>query len=241
MDPSFEEINGWSTEETRARMAESSEAAATILRVSAKGGVVAAQALYGQVLLDGRGVAQDQSEALQWFSKAATAGHVMAMNMVGRCCEHGWGTHVDKALAADWYRAAADRGLDWAQYNLATLYTLGEGVAMDRGEGLRLYRAAAGQGHVKSITMIGGFYEDGWVVAQDMAIAADYYRRGAEGGDFRGMFNHARMLIEDGKIAEAMAWLQDLRLPATPAFLAKVRSWLANRPEQELVALSQAL
>ncbi|MFT3968191.1 MAG: tetratricopeptide repeat protein [Sphingobium sp.] len=240
-DPTFEEINGWSAEETRSRMAASPEAAAVILRVSAEAGMVDAQALYGQILLDGQGVPRDPAEALRWFAGAARAGHVMAMNMVGRCCEHGWGTRVDKALAARWYRAAADRGLDWAQYNLATLHCLGEGVELDREEALRLYRSAADRGHAKSVTMIGGFHEDGWVVRKDMRLAADHYRRGAEAGDFRGQFNHARMLIDAGEIDVALHWLGKLPEKATPAFLSQVRGWLRGRAEPALNALADRL
>lgn len=205
MDLTFDDIKGWSGREARERLSSSSdEEVATLLRIAAEAGVAEAQALYGQVLLDGKGTAKDDGAALRRFSQAAQKGHAMAMNMVGRCCEQGWGTRIDKALAAQWYGAAAKRGLDWGMYNLATLHCLGEGVVLDRAEALRLFEGAAAQGHVKSITMVGGFHEDGWVVPRNMEIAADHYRRAAEGGDFRGMFNHARMLIEDGRSEEAI-------------------------------------
>jgi len=147
--------------------------------------------------------------------------------MVGRCCEHGWGAAVDKSLAAQWYGAAAERGLDWAMYNLATLYTLGEGVSEDRPEALRLFEQAAALGHAKSMNMIGSFYEDGWVVGRDMRQAARHYAMAAEGGDFRGQFNHARMLIDAGDMAGAQIWLARMSEAATPAFLAKTKLWMA--------------
>lgn len=228
MPLSFDEIRGWSPAQLSEKLTGSPEEVATILAVAAEAGVAEARALYGQILLDGRGIATDAAAALHWFSEAAKAGHAMAMNMVGRCCEHGWGTAIDKGLAAQWYKAAADRGLDWGMYNLATLHCLGEGVPLDREAALALYEKAAALGHVKSITMIGGFYEDGWVVERDMAAAADHYRRAAEGGDFRGQFNHARMLIAAGRRAEAEPWLASMRETATPAFLEKADAWLRN-------------
>lgn len=238
MEPTITELQSWSAEEARERLTSSDAELALILKVAADAGVAEAQALYGQMLLDGRGVAKDAEQALSCFSKAAQAGHAMAMNMVGRCCEHGWGTRPDKALAAQWYAAAARHGLDWGMYNLATLHCLGEGVALDRAEAFRLFRRAANLGHAKSINMLGGFYEDGWEVARDMTVAASLYRQAAEGGDFRAMFNHARMLIDIGRIEEAAHWLRRLPESATPAFLDKVLRWLEARPEQALRALA---
>ncbi|WP_159977755.1 MULTISPECIES: tetratricopeptide repeat protein [unclassified Novosphingobium] len=236
MTLTFAEIESWSAEEARERLSASDAEVAGIMKVAAEAGLAEAQALYGQILLDGKGIPRDEKEALRWFSSSAQAGHVMAMNMVGRCCEHGWGTPVDKVRAAQWYEAAAERGLDWGMYNLATLHCLGEGVPLDREAAFRLYSRAARAGHVKSINLLGGFHEDGWVVMRDMDVAADHYRRAAEGGDFRGEFNHARMLIEAGCIDEALVWLRKLEASATPAFLGKVSGWLAARPESELRA-----
>ncbi len=79
--------------------------------------------------------------------------------------------------------------------------------------------------------MIGGFCEDGWGVERDMEVAKDHYRRAAEGGDFRGMFNHARMLIDAGNLDQALDWLRRLPHCATPTFLAKARKWLEVHPE----------
>ncbi|WP_373562083.1 tetratricopeptide repeat protein, partial [Sphingobium sp. IP1] len=71
------------------------EAAAALIRAGADAGLPDAQAYYGQLLLDGQGVAADPAEAFRQFGLAAASGHVMAINMVGRCHEKGWGTPVD--------------------------------------------------------------------------------------------------------------------------------------------------
>ena len=151
--------------------------------------------------------------------------------MVGRCYDQGWGVPVDKARAAEWFRAAALRGLDWGMYNFATALALGEGVAEDKAEALDWLRRAAALGNAKAENFIGSFYEDGWVVGRDLRQAARHYAVAAEGGDFRGQFNHARMLIGDGDLAGAIPWLDRASKTATPRFCAQASEWLAARPE----------
>ena len=202
------------------------EARAAFVRAAAEAGVAEAQAVYGQMLLDGHGVARDPAAALAWFTRAAAQRHVMALNMVGRCYDLGWGTPIRKERAAQCFRLAAEQGLDWAMYNYATLLALGEGVAEDRAEALAWLEQAAAMGNAKAINFIGSFYEDGWVVAPDMAKAATCYARAAHGGDFRGAFNHARMLGEKGRVEEALAWLARAGESATAAFVDKAAAWL---------------
>lgn len=189
-----------------------------------------AQAVLGQMLLD----AGQAREGFAWFNKAAAQGHLMALNMVGRCYDLGWGTAIDKVRAAECFRVAAERGLEWGMYNYATALTLGEGLTEDKAAALAWFEKAAAMGNAKAINYLGSFHEDGWVVARDMARAADFYRQAAEGGDFRGAFNHARMLLEAGQLEEARIWLARCRETATPAFVAKARGWLKASPWQQL-------
>jgi TPR repeat protein len=226
MEMTLDELNDMDPDALRLAVSGSPEQLVSVLRVAAEGGAPEAQFLLGEAALDGKGMAADPREALLWFGKAAQAGHAMAMNMIGRCCEHGRGVATDKAMAADWYRAAADRGLDWGMYNLASLLALGSGVPEDRPAALALFQKAAAMGHAKSINIIGNFLEDGWVVDRDLAAASDHYLRSAEGGDFRGMFNHARMLLLAGEREDAVVWLTRIPETATPAFSAKVLDWL---------------
>jgi len=209
-----------------ARRLESPEDRARLIREGAEAGVPEAQAVYGQMLLDGAGVPRDPVAAFSWFLRAARAGHLMGLNMLGRCYDLGWGVAVDKVRAAECFRVAAERGLDWAMYNYATALTLGEGVAEDKAAALGWFEKAAALGNAKAVNYIGSFHEDGWVVAQDMAIAADCYARAAEGGDFRGMFNHARMLALAGETDAALEWLARCGAAATPAFRDKAAAWL---------------
>jgi uncharacterized protein len=216
------------------RLSAPSEERTTLVRIAAEGGIAEAQAIYGQMLLDGAGIPADRREAVRWFDRAARQGHAMAINMMGRCYDLGWGVAVDKARAAEWFKAAADRGLDWGMYNYATALALGAGVPEDKRAALALFRRAAAMGNAKAINFVGSFYEDGWVVERDMAEAARCYAIAAEGGDFRGQFNHARMLAEAGRLDEALRWLAKVSETATDAFIAKARAWLESSPIVEL-------
>ncbi|MEN5047380.1 tetratricopeptide repeat protein [Pseudomonas koreensis] len=191
-----------------AMLEESPARAAQAILLAAGQGIVEAQALLGQILLDGRGIAQDQPLALRWFGIAAGQGHLMARNMLGRCHEHGWGCVANAAIAAQHYRIAADAGLDWAMYNLANLLGTGRGVTLDHAQALGLYQRAAEAGHAKSMNLLGRYLEEGLVCRADPVAARDWYRRSAEGGDFRGQFSYAAMLAEAGLIEDALGWLR---------------------------------
>ena len=114
------------------------EAYAAWIQAAADLGLLEAQAILGQMLLDGHGMARDPEAALGWFKRAAQADHLMSINMVGRCYENGWGVARDETVAAYWFRLAADRGLDWGMYNYAHMLRDGRGgVARDPAAALR--------------------------------------------------------------------------------------------------------
>jgi hypothetical protein len=180
------------------------------------------------MLLDGLEATADPQAALGWFVKAAAQQHLMALNMVGRCYDLGWGTAPDKSRAAECYRIAAERGLDWAMYNYATLLALGDGVAEDKAAALDWLERAAALGNAKAINFVGSFAEDGWAGPRDMRRAAECYARAAEGGDFRGCFNHARMLGAAGDVSAALPWLRRAGERGTARFVEQAASWLAT-------------
>ena len=219
-------LNGMDAAEVSRRLSASPAERAAFVAAAAESGVSEAQAVYGQMLLDGAGVPADAVAALRWFSRAAENGHVMAINMVGRCYDLGWGTAIDKARAAEWYLAAALRGLDWGMYNYATLLTLGDGVAEDKAAALGWFRRAAALHNAKAWNFVGSFHEDGWVVAKDMKEAARCYAIAARGGDFRGQFNHARMEAEKGRFASALEWLERSAATANARFAGQAIGWL---------------
>jgi uncharacterized protein len=203
----IEALNALDAEEIARRLSGSREDIAAFVREAAEAGSAEAQARLGQMLLDGDGVVRDAAQGFAWFERAALAGNLEAANMVGRCHDLGWGVPVDKAKAAAWFRQAAGRGLAWAKYNYATLLALGEGVVEDKATALALFEEAAAEGIAKAHNFVGSFHEDGWVVPVDLDEAARRYRIAAEGGDFRGQFNHGRMLAMHGQAGDALRWM----------------------------------
>jgi TPR repeat protein len=224
----------------KAMLEESPARAAQAILVAAREGVPDAQALLGQILLDGRGIAQDQPLALRWFEIAARNGHLMARNMLGRCQEHGWGCIADAAAAARHYRVGADAGLDWAMYNYANLLATGRGVVEDQAQALDLYRRAAESGHAKSMNLLGRYLEEGRVCAADAAGAVDWYRRSALGGDFRGQFSYAAVLADEGRIDEALGWLRKALAGGNLNFLRVASKTLLDANEPRIRALASA-
>jgi TPR repeat protein len=214
-----------SADDLRARLEASPEEAAALLKAGAEAGLSQAQAAYGQALLDGRGVTADAQAALAWFCKAATGGDAMGMNMVGRCFEKGWGVAEDRVEATRWYARAARAGLDWGMYNYGSALALGAGAEKDEAAALGWFQRAGAMGHAKSINFVGGFHEEGRVTVRDRTKAQECYTRAAEGGDFRGQFNHARLLAEDGRLDDALAWIGRAAEVAPPAFIKRMKAW----------------
>ncbi|MGE8191275.1 tetratricopeptide repeat protein [Pseudomonas sp. NPDC086278] len=225
-------------ERLKAMLEESPARAAQAIVVAAREGVIEAQALLGQILLDGHGIALDQPLALRWFEIAAHGGHLMARNMVGRCHEHGWGCAADASVAARHYRIAANAGLDWAMYNYANLLATGRGVIEDQLQALSFYRHAAELGHAKSMNLLGRYLEEGQVCPADPQAARDWYRRSAVGGDFRGQFSHAAVLADAGQIDQALIWLRKALAGGNLNFLRVASKALTNATDPHIRALA---
>ncbi|MCJ7957983.1 MAG: sel1 repeat family protein [Pseudomonas sp.] len=227
-------------EQLQSMLDDSPVRAAQAILMAAKEGVVDAQALLGQILLEGRGIARDEALALRWFQIAANGGQLMARNMAGRCLEQGWGCAVDEAAAAREYRLAAEAGLDWGQYNYANLLATGRGVDEDRPQALGFYRLAAEQGHAKSMNLLGRYLEDGHSCSRDFEAAVEWYRRSAEGGDFRGQFSYAAILADRGRIDDALAWLRKALAGGNLKFLRTAHTALAAASDPQVRAMAEA-
>ena len=222
----FATVRGLSEPRLKALLNGRPDEALPIIAAAARYGLVEAQLLLGQCLLEGRGTSVDAAAAVRWFSAAAEAGCADGMNMLGQCHELGRGVGQSDALAAGWYARAVEQNLDWAQFNLANLVLRGRGVTRDLGKSMVLYRAAADQGHAKSMNMIGRLFEEGWGVPRDLRSAFHWYQRAADGGDARGQYNLASLLVARGSVSEATAWLERAVRDGTQDFLFAVHAAL---------------
>ncbi len=104
----------------------------------AKSGNVDAQALLGEMYLDGIGVKQDRDQAFFWISRAANQGDPKALYLLGFMYENGIKVDVNFERAAILYQKAANEGQIIAKYHLALMYREGRGVKKDSKKALSL-------------------------------------------------------------------------------------------------------
>ena len=117
------------------------------LRARAEQGHADAQYTLGVMYANGRGMPQDDAEAVRCYRLAADQGHAGAQYNLGVTYrDGGTGVPQDYAEAVRWYRLAADQGETLAQFNLGVMYDAGWGVPQDDAEAVRWYRLAADQG-----------------------------------------------------------------------------------------------
>lgn len=208
--------------------------AATWVAAAASCGIAEAQVRLGRMLLEGEGVSKDERAAFACFLSAAEDGDVDAQNMLGRSYEHGWGTEPSTSRAAHWYAQAAKSGHAWAQYNYGHLLLDGVGVARDHDAAFAWYMRSASQGHVRAMNLVARCFEKGWGVECNVKAARNWYRKSAEGGYFRGAFNYASLLADEGCITGAALWFVRAANGATAESRKNILAALIRRPEPAL-------
>ena len=60
---------------------------------------------------NGRGVRQDDAQAVHWYRKAAEQGNVEAQHNLGAMYANGQGVRQDHKIAKEWLGKACDNGL----------------------------------------------------------------------------------------------------------------------------------
>ena len=80
-------------------------------------GDASAQFNLGFMYANGRGLPQDDAEAVKWYRKAAEQGHALAQSNLGVMYRDGLGVPQDDALAHMWFDLAAAQGAERAQEN----------------------------------------------------------------------------------------------------------------------------
>ena len=87
------------------------------------------------------------------------------------------------------------------------------------------------------MNMIGRFYEEGWEGPRDVRAAFQWYHRAAAGGDFRGQYNLASVLLALGRVAEATVWLERAVRNGTQDFLSAVTAAMLASDHRGIRAL----
>jgi uncharacterized protein len=108
--------------------------------------MIEAQVMLADMLLSGRGGAEDHPAALALFEKAAGQGHVGAMFAVGAMYGGGHNVPWDRVAAQRWFRAAAERGHPYAQMMLGRYLARKLGDELNIEEARRWTERAIAQG-----------------------------------------------------------------------------------------------
>ena len=117
------------------------------LRALAEQGNAVAQNNLGVRYDNGRGVPEDDAEAVRWYRLAADQEYAIAQFNLGLMYRHGEGVPEDDVEAVRWYRLAAEQGNAVAQNNLGNMYYNGEGVPEDDVLVYMWYNLAAARGN----------------------------------------------------------------------------------------------
>jgi len=135
-------------------------AAVRLLEPLARAGSPIAQWRLGLLHYHGHGVRESDTQALQWFERAARQGFAEAQFHLANMYAYGLAdprADVDpNRLAAQWYFEAARQGHAEAQYSLGILFLTGTGVIQNADEAARWIGQAAAQGHADAVAYLKG-------------------------------------------------------------------------------------
>ena len=139
--------------------------------------------------------AENYTEAVAWFRKAADQGHGKAQYQMGVCCEKGLGTELNRGSALMWYRKAKAKGESQAQPAIDRIETLFRPGARDAcrkadrlyeqgnyEEAAAWFRKAAQWGDAEAQFRLAECYISGDGVRKSYADAAYWYLKAAERG-----------------------------------------------------------
>ncbi len=121
------------------------------IKAAAEAGNSESQRILAGYYIEGVGVTQDATVAIDWYKKAGQAGDVKSLTQLGVLYDKGRGIAVDYSEAVKWYKLAAEKGDSQAQYNLGILMYFGAGSERNQVEGKEWVRRAAEQSNEMAI------------------------------------------------------------------------------------------
>ena len=104
------------------------------LKAAAEKGHKKAQYRLGRCYEKGRGTAENDQLAVQWYQKSAQQGYAKAQYQLGKCYKDGEGVEKDKKKAFELFKKAAAQELADAEYAVGKAYFKGKGVASDKAQ-----------------------------------------------------------------------------------------------------------
>ena len=96
----------------------------------------------GSMYYKGRGVPQNFSESIKWYTKAANLGNMVAMSNLGYCYYYGRDIPVDMEKAYQMFSKSALMGDPVSMYKCGDMFMWGKYVDADQVTGFRCYQQA---------------------------------------------------------------------------------------------------
>ncbi|KAG5187526.1 hypothetical protein JKP88DRAFT_288144 [Tribonema minus] len=156
------------------------QTAARLFRSAAAKGHAEALWLVGRCYYEGRGAAQNYTEAAAWFDRlweectagAAGRGSAKGQFYLGVLNEYGYGVPKDTKRAIAWHLRAARQGLPESDYHLGLMHAFGRGFTRDLAAAATHFQQAAARGHGPSMLYLGKMclYGQGFPADYDLAL-----------------------------------------------------------------------
>lgn len=166
------------------------------LRAEADQGRADAQAVLGWCYSEGKGVPQNQAEAVRWYSKAANQGNAGGQFRLGFHYLSGLGVEKNEKEGVKWLMKSAMQGNAEAQNTLANCYVGGLGVEKSETEAVKWFRKAADQGYADAQYNLGVAYGNGKSLEKDESKSVEFYLKAADQGHTRAQNDLALMFIK---------------------------------------------
>ena len=181
------------------------------LTLKAKSGEAEAQNALGEAYYDGKGVTENLTVAVKWFTKAAEQENAKAEYNLGDCYYYGNGVQYrDREEAVKWYTKAAEHGNADAQNDLGYCYKFGEGVDRNLKKAVEWYTKAAEQGLPMAQCNLGICYENGDGVEKNLEETVKWYTKAANQEYARAQYLLGKAYDNGKGVAkndsEAMKW-----------------------------------
>lgn len=161
---------------TSASAGQTSDAAVTLLQLSASQGDSNADNTLGLLYQYGIGVPKQYQKALGYFQLAADRGDGDGYVNLGIMHVYGYGVPPDEPAALRYFQLAADRGNATGENNLGLLYVL-RGLLEPSyyAKAVHHFQLSADKGNSTGRSALATMYEYGQGVPQDNATALQYY------------------------------------------------------------------
>lgn len=117
-------------------------------------GSPAAQVAVGSLMLVGKGVEKNTTEAIFWLKRAFANDNALSGFVLAGVYINGNGVKENFAKAREYLRVSADLGAPRSQFWYAEMLLSGQGGAVDEELGIHYMRIAAENGHENAIAFL---------------------------------------------------------------------------------------